>query len=159
MGTATSHLLPAESLRMFQDILNSGLSLRLKATGRSMMPFLTGGEILTIKKVSSASLKKGDLLFFRNSHGRPILHRIVRKERVGNLFIFQTKGDALREFDEPVLDSCVLGKACKIEKTYVEYAGQINLESFFWLTINYLAAMKSLMGSKARFAVLKLLGR
>jgi signal peptidase I len=148
-----------ELARLFEDILNRGLSLRIKVTGRSMMPFLTGGEILTIKKVSSASLKKGDLLFFKNSDGLPVLHRIVRKKRVENVFIFQTKGDALSEFDEPVPDSCVLGKACKIENTCVEYIRQINLESLFWLTINYLTAIKSLVRSSARFAALRLLGR
>jgi signal peptidase I len=140
-------------------MLDRGLSLRVKATGRSMMPFLRGGEILTIKKVSSASLRKGDLLFFKNSHGHPVLHRIIRKKRAQKSFIFQTKGDALREVDEPVLAECVLGKACTIEKSHREYIRQVNLETLFRVTINYLTAMNSLMGSKARSAVLKLLRR
>ena len=148
-----------ERLSLFEDILSRGALLRMRVTGRSMTPFLTGREILTIKKVSSASLKKGDLLFFKNSDGHPVLHRIVRKKRVDNVFIFQTKGDAVSEFDEPVLTECVLGKACKIENTCVEYARHINLDSLFWVTINYLAAMKSLIGSRTRSAVLKLLAR
>jgi len=148
-----------ERLSLFEDILSRGALLRMRVTGRSMTPFLTGREILTIKKVSSASLKKGDLLFFKNSDGHPVLHRIVRKKRVDNVFIFQTKGDAVSEFDEPVLAECVLGKAYTIEKTDMEYIRQINLESLFWVTINYLTAMKGLIGSKGRSTVLKLLGR
>ena len=124
-----------------------------------MTPFLTGGEILTIQKVSSSSLKKGDLLFFKNSYGHPVLHRIIRKRRVENVFVFQTKGDALRGFDEPVTDKYILGKVSKIERRHMNWVRMINLESLFWVTMNYLAALNILMRSRARFAVLKLLGR
>lgn len=124
-----------------------------------MTPFLMGGEILTIKKVSSASLKKGDLVFFKNSYGHPVLHRVIRKKRAHNSFIFQTKGDALRTFDEPVTDEYVLGKASRVERNHAHYVRQINLESLLWVVMNYLAALKGLMGSKARSAVLRLLTR
>jgi len=124
------------------------------------MPFLTGGEILTIRKVPSTSLKKGDLIFFRNSHGHPVLHRIIRKKRADNVCMFQTKGDSLRELDEPVSDKHVLGKVSGVERTHhMNHVRQINLESLFWVVTNYLAALNILTGSRVRRAVLKLLGR
>jgi signal peptidase I len=153
------HLSSTEAAGLFQDILERGLSLRVKATGRSMMPFLMGGEILTIKKVSSASLKRGDLLFFRNPHGYPVLHRVIRKKLDKNVFIFHTKGDALGQFDEPVTDNHVLGKVSTIERKHTNCARPINLESFFWVAMNYLAALNILIGSRARFALRKLMGR
>jgi signal peptidase I len=124
-----------------------------------MMPFLAGGEIVTIRNVSSSSLKRGDLLFFKNAHGQPVLHRIVKKTRVDNVFIFHTKGDARYEVDEAVPDSSVLGKACKIERLHMDFRREINLESLFWVGINYLAAVRSLTGLRLRSAVLKLRAR
>ena len=44
-------LFEKEKLTFFEDILDKGLTLCVKVTGRSMSPFLQGGEILTIKKV------------------------------------------------------------------------------------------------------------
>jgi len=152
-------ILAPRELMLFEDMLNSGLSIRVKATGRSMVPFLTGGEILTIKKVPSASLEKGDLLFFKDTHGYPVLHRIIRKKCIDNEFVFQTKGDALSDFDEPVSDQSILGKACKIERSRMKYFGQINLESFFWRKVGYLTAIAELIRSKAHSALLKLFKR
>jgi len=144
---------------LFEDILKSGSDLRVRVTGRSMSPFLQGGEVLTIRKVPLASLRRGDLIFFKDSRGYPVLHRLIRKKHSNSKFIFQTKGDALVGFDEPVLHEDVLGKAFKIEKNSAGCAKEINLESLLWKKINHLAAMSSLIKSKARFAVLKLLGR
>jgi signal peptidase I len=113
--TPANPLLPEASV-FFEEILNKGLSLRLRATGRSMAPFLRGGEIITIKKVPSASLRIGDLIFFKNRESSLLLHRIVKKQRTGSGLVFQTKGDAVTGIDNPVHENNILGKACTIEK-------------------------------------------
>ena len=59
----------AELSDLFADILNKGLNLRLKVTGRSMQPFLRGGETVTIKKVPCSELRRGDLIFFDSPQG------------------------------------------------------------------------------------------
>ena len=56
---------PFEALSLFQDILSSGMFLRVRVTGRSMSPFLTGGEIIMIKKTPASCLRKGDLVFLK----------------------------------------------------------------------------------------------
>src|SRR4030043_1915029 len=105
-----------EVLHLFEEILNSDSNLRVKVTGRSMSPFLRGEEILTIKKVPYTSLKIGDLIFFKNGQGYPVLHRIIKKKQVQDgVITFQTKGDALIAFDEPIKNNKILGKVCKIE--------------------------------------------
>lgn len=145
-----------DTVKLLEDILSSGSSLRIKVTGGSMYPFLKGGEILTIRKVPIASLRRGDLIFFKDSHGYPVLHRLIRKTRSDSKFVFRTKGDALVGFDEPVSHEDVLGKALKVEKSSAGCAKEINLESPLWKKINYLAAMSGLIRSKARFAVSKI---
>jgi signal peptidase I len=120
---------------LFEDILNSGVGLRVRVTGRSMMPLLRGGELLTLRKVPCSSLKRGDLILFRNKVGYPILHRIVHTIRgKSGTIAFQTKGDALIAFDGPVHDQAILGKVCKIEKG----AKCINMETGIQRRLNYL---------------------
>lgn len=132
-ATVSSH----ETLEFFEHILNEGLILRVRVTGRSMIPFLRGEEILTIRKVPYSSLRNGDIIFFKNRAGYPFVHRIVRKSRNGDAaFTFQTKGDAMTLPDEPVPGEEILGKVCKVENE----SGDINLEAGIWRMVNYLAA-------------------
>jgi hypothetical protein len=141
-------------LKLFEDILNSGLSLRVKATGRSMSPFLRGGEILTIKKVPSCSLRTGDLIFFKNHDGLPLIHRIVGKRSNSNIHLFQTKGDAVLRMDDPVSEHNIIGKVCGIEKKNTgDGIRFIDMRSGFWKTVNYTLAVISLGKSKIYSAV------
>jgi len=136
-------------LGLFEDILNDKINLRVKVTGRSMKPFLYGGEILTIKKVPYVSLRKGDLIFFKDRNGSPVLHRIIKK---GTNSV-QTKGDALMAFDEPIGTNEVLGKVCIVEKTYPDgKLKSINMESLIWRTINYHIAIINSIRTKTYFS-------
>lgn len=148
------HLSSDEVIHLFEDILNSGLSLRTQVTGISMTPFLRGGEILTIKKIGSSSLRTGDLIFFKDLRGLPILHRIVRKKHKGDISIFQTKGDALISIDGPVTGDSILGKVCIIENKLASgKIKHIDMGSPYQRIINYLLAKKSLMKSKAYLSI------
>lgn len=139
-----------EAISLFEDILNRGLIVRVKATGSSMSPFLAGGEILTILTVPASSLQIGDLIFYKTREGFPLLHRIVRKQREKDMFLFQTKGDALITMDEPTTEHDILGKVCRIEKLFSGgRTKQIEMESRIWKVINYFQAIISLGRSKA----------
>jgi signal peptidase I len=148
----TGRLTP-EITGLFEDILNRGLSLRVKVTGRSMAPFLKGGELLTINQTDLSSLRRGDLLFFRDAYGHPVLHRIISKQPgCDGQIIFKTKGDGLRAFDEPVSTPEVLGKACKIENMdTVIGIRQIDMEAPLWKGINYFLALVNLAELKMYF--------
>jgi signal peptidase I len=141
-----------ETSALFEDILTSGLSLRIKATGKSMAPFLTGGEILTIRKSPVSSLHVGDLVFFKTRYGSLLLHRIIKKKNK-NMVIFLTKGDAVPEIDEPVFEYNVLGKVCMIEKISGMGTKRVNMESRFRRTINFLLAVFSSVHSRIYPAV------
>ena len=136
-------------ITLFEEILESGLNLRVKVTGRSMAPFLRGGEILTIKKAPLHALRKGDLIFFKNSRGAPLLHRIVQKLKSSDEKItFRTKGDAVVAFDEPVQYHKILGKVCWIEKSNSSASSKyIDMESRKWQMINAVIARLSVSRS------------
>jgi signal peptidase I len=135
-------------LRLFEDILRSGTSLRVRVTGRSMTPFLRGGEVLTIRRTPCVSLRKGDLILYRDKNDLPVLHRIINKQKGDNgTFRFLAKGDAVVIPDEPVGDKDILGKVC-----IVEYGPKhINLESRRWGAVNYLLAAISLLEARIHF--------
>lgn len=133
----------SETAALFEEILNRGLSLRIRATGKSMSPFLKGGEILTIKKAPDSSFHIGDLIFFKTRYGSLLLHRIIRKQ-YNDMVILQTKGDAVPGADEPVSEDAILGKVCIIEKNFFGMATKhVYMESRFWKMINYLLAIIS----------------
>jgi signal peptidase I len=142
-----------EICSFFEELLNNGLELRVRVTGRSMWPFLKGNEILTIKKVTLSSLQIGDLILFKDSSGMPILHRIIKKSRIGDYqFYFYTKGDSLLALDDKVSGNEVLGKVCGIVIIYDTQTQTINMESYMWRTINYLTALTSFGKSQIYFA-------
>ena len=143
-------------LRLFEDILRNGTGLRVRVTGRSMTPFLNGGEFVTIKKVSYASLHIGDLIFCKSPNTSPLLHRIVRKQRTDRGLLFQTKGDAVQGADEPVTEHDIIGKVCIIEKNIFGIGTKrVHMGSRFWKTINYLLAIMSSFRSRMYLAVFR----
>jgi signal peptidase I len=146
-----------DMLKLFEDILKTGSSLRIKVTGRSMSPFLKGNEILSIKKVPVSLLKKGDLILFKNPQDVPVIHRIIKKSFADeNNSFFQTKGDALFLPDSPVSQNDVLGKVCKIEQTaFLPWAKNINMESFCWKKVNFSIAMLGLLRTELRSLILR----
>jgi hypothetical protein len=106
-----------EILKLLEDVLENGSGLRIRVTGRSMAPFLKGGEILTIIQKPAFSLRTGDLILFKTMHDSGLVHRIIRKRKAedGALW-FLTKGDALTAFDQEIPESSILGRVCKIER-------------------------------------------
>ncbi len=137
-------------LSFLEDLLKGGSDLRVRVTGRSMTPFLRGGEVLTLRRVESSSLKRGDLIFFRGRDGYPILHRLIQTiRRKSGAIDFQTKGDALIAFDEPVQQHDVLAKVCIIEKG----TKSIDLETGIWNRLNGLIAVMSLFRTRLSFTL------
>ena len=141
-----------EFIGLCEDVLRRGADLRIRVTGRSMYPFLKGGEVLTIRQVPYPSLRRGDLILYKSLYNKPVLHRILRIElSLNNTIIFFTKGDASRLLDKPVRQNKVLGKVSKIEKISSDsYLKHIDLESNIWRKINFLIALIHWMYKKSQ---------
>jgi signal peptidase I len=137
-------------LGLFEEVLAHGADLRVRVTGRSMVPFLRGGEVVVVRKVACSSLRRGDIIFFRDREGFPVVHRIVGRERRGHQDGgFRTKGDALCLPDEPVREGDILGMVCAVESDHAFR----NLETVSWRGANYLLALFSLFSSRLSVAV------
>jgi signal peptidase I len=152
--------LRSDLLGLFEAVLKTGADMRVRVTGMSMAPFLKGGEVITIKKVHPSDLRKGDIILFKNQHGLPVVHRIVRKINSNSEMMLQTKGDSVIVPDEPIHYADVLGKATKIEKD--SSAGIIevlDMESIRWRLLNFFQAVFQVQKAKRYFAPLRYLGR
>jgi hypothetical protein len=136
-----------DPLRVFRELLAEGLAVRVKATGRSMAPFLKGGETLTIRRVPLDSLGKGDLIYFTRPGGAAKIHRLIKKGTEDGLPVFFTKGDAVPGCD-PAVPACdVLGKVYVIERDRTGRAS-IDMESLRWKTRNRIIALAQELGMK-----------
>jgi signal peptidase I len=136
---------------LFEDVLSNGSSLRIRVTGKSMAPFIRDGEIVTIRKTPGSSFRRGDLIFFKNDKGLPVLHRMIKRDKSADKIL--TKGDALTYFDRPVRDNDVMGKVSIIEKKN-SFAGlkYLHMDSSLWISVNYFIASLFLVRSKWNIA-------
>jgi hypothetical protein len=91
------------------DLLQTGLSVRLAATGQSMGPVIRDGDVVTIEPCTGDDLRRGDVAFYATPRG-PTLHRVLR--RSGGLLV--VRGDAVGSPVEPVSPSAVLGRVASV---------------------------------------------
>ena len=59
-------------------LLKEGKSVKIKPSGGSMVPFITGDRDMVEIKAIDATLKRGDIVLYRRDNGQYILHRIYR---------------------------------------------------------------------------------
>ena len=143
-----------ENSTFFTEILDCGIDLRVRVTGRSMAPAIRSGEIVVVKKIPVVSLRIGDLILFKNNAGALMLHRILFKRCINDsTIVLRTKGDALKSLDGPIQQSEVLGRVYKIQRKGP--AGEwktIDLDSLKWRRLNELIALKNLLVALFYFA-------
>lgn len=114
----------------FKETLENSYDLQVKTLGYSMFPFIKYGDSITISSLKD-SPKIGDLILFKKKE-KLILHRLIKiKYNSGPVFI--TKGDSSFNYDEPIIESEILGKAIEIKRK----GKLINLESKKYRIINY----------------------
>jgi signal peptidase I len=152
---------PAEARKLFSDVLARGARLRVKATGNSMAPFLKSGDILTIREVPRALLRRGDLILFVHDAGIPRVHRLIRKRRTPDgSRVLITKGDAFPACDRPIPERDVLGRVCGIERAAPGSGSPyIDLESPRWIAAGALIALAQAVRAAVNHLLVRLLPR
>jgi len=90
------------------EVLRSSGSLRLRATGWSMLPTVWPGDTLVIEPADSRDVSRGDIVMFSNGQ-RLVAHRLVAKG-CGSVDSIETQGDAVPRPDFPITQGQLLGK-------------------------------------------------
>lgn len=76
----------AEFAGIIEDTINSGGSMPLVVTGKSMNPFLRDGQdTVWLGACVESSFRRGKILLFRREDGRIILHRVRKVMPDGTL--------------------------------------------------------------------------
>lgn len=78
------------------DLLKQGQrSVSVPVAGSSMVPFLVDGDTVYLDLITTP-VKRGDIVLYRRSNGRYILHRVCRVNRDGS---YSMVGDAQTELE------------------------------------------------------------
>ena len=96
-------------------IENTG-GLRFRAQGRSMLPSIRGGDVITLEKADAKDLRLGDVVLIRNATDSLLAHRIFGQD--GDTWT--TCGDALNMHDVPFKADQLIGRVVAIERDGVE---------------------------------------
>jgi ribosomal protein S18 acetylase RimI-like enzyme len=97
-------------------ILNNGGSFSFKAHGSSMYPFICDGDILTVKQVEYSAIRAGDIVLYKYSDDRLIVHRVVDKKLQSNKLMLLLRGDSVFNHDGWIYSDQVLGKVVSIQR-------------------------------------------
>ena len=91
-----------------RELLGSGNAIRFQARGASMSPAIHDGEIVHVKAVLPADLRKGDIVLVKGEMGFR-LHRLVVADVRNDVFI--TRGDSGSHNDPAVSAEQIVGIA------------------------------------------------
>jgi hypothetical protein len=100
---------------LVHDLLDSGLHVRFRATGRSMAPAVKDGDLVTVAPVAPHLIALGDVLLCETWRG-PIAHRVVAIEADAAGCRFVLRGDRSLEDDRPVEAPRVRGRLVAVER-------------------------------------------
>lgn len=87
-------------------------SLRLRVKGRSMMPLLSPGDVLTVQQQPRNQLLPGQIVVMVDGGGF-LTHRLISLDAE----TMQTKGDAMRFPDPPASYAALVGVVQTIERS------------------------------------------
>jgi len=93
-------------------IANTG-GLRFRAHGRSMHPFIRGGDVLVLTETDGLSLRVGEVVLFQTAEGGVRAHRIIGRTESGQ---WVTRGDALLSPDPPIEPDRLIGRVVRVER-------------------------------------------
>lgn len=107
-------LLPVGAFRgILLEILERGESIRFRAGGFSMVPFIMNGDVITVGPLPPRGVATGDVIAFRRSNDDKILtHRVV----VDLHDCLVTRGDAAVRPDGMITLDRVIGRVTRVER-------------------------------------------
>lgn len=95
-------------------VLSRGSRFTFVAKGVSMLPFIHGGERLTIAPCAGGDLRRGDVAFYVGEGGGLLAHRFLGRSRDGVTLLM--RGDAVWRVPERVAPVQVLGRVLRLQR-------------------------------------------
>lgn len=96
-------------------LLAEGKSIRIKAEGFSMYPYIKPGSVIFIEPYTKdVSPVPGEIIAWKKESGF-VVHRVVRCYEKDSYNFFVTRGDSAISEDEPVISGSIAGKVVRVE--------------------------------------------
>jgi signal peptidase I len=133
----------ARKCELVEEVLAHFGALRLRVTGRSMLPSIWPGDILCVERCNAQQVSAGEILLFRRSD-QLLVHRVVSVAESLEKSALIAQGDALPAADYPVTRSEVLGAVSKILRNG-RYLNPSSRLSFFKRLIGVLSWRSNLL--------------
>lgn len=118
---------------MIEEILKENKKASFTVTGMSMWPFLCHGrDQVIIESVDAKKLKKGDVILFRATPEKYMMHRITKRYEGS----FETTGDGNLFRDGVFEDTCIIGQITEfVRRADEENSYTIHCEDIPWKSI------------------------
>lgn len=98
------------------ELLRLGNTVRFRASGTSMRPFIRDGDMLTVMPTRTDSLRTGDVIFYGTPADGVMAHRVVAIRNKGENRTFLVRGDATGGPFENVSAHRILGQVTGIHR-------------------------------------------
>jgi hypothetical protein len=138
-STLTQNTIPQDDFEhLANKLLENGNMVRFRAHGRSMLPFIKDGDILTIAPINSDNLKKYDIVFYRKPDKKLAAHRIISKSKKNESILFHIRGDGYVGGTEKIPATDIMGVITKVERNNTKIklnSLKIKLATIGWTTI------------------------
>lgn len=86
----------------------------------SMTGALNKGDSIVFERYDKQEINEGDIIVFTNDRAQ-IIHRVVDKTKIGQEFIYYTKGDANANIDTGYVEEKDIKGICKLRIKYMGY--------------------------------------
>ncbi len=114
-GMVEQRRLTREHIDWLDELLARGLTVRIRATGNSMRPFIRSGSLISFRRLAGP-VRMGDVVLVLEHGHRPLFHRVHRIEERADAVWIQTHGDGAARPDAFVPSTSVLGRVVRVEE-------------------------------------------
>jgi len=114
--------------------------------GKSMYPFIRDDDFVIVKQVSFRRLKPGNILVFQGADGEYLVHRLIRKDRKGLIYL---RGDGYNLPTEAVEKSVITGRAVGIVRSGRQIRFSRVHELYYWILSRLKENLKNLIRGRA----------
>jgi ATP-binding cassette subfamily B protein len=98
-----------------ETLLEDNHQLSFSMRGNSMYPTLKADDVGIVEKCSSADLKIGDIIVFKQN-GKLIAHRLISIVVENGIYLLVAKGDKNLHKDQPFTVEALVGKVCSFQR-------------------------------------------
>lgn len=119
------------TLNRFSELLKDSLrkcgSVWMRLEGKSMLPFLKSGTLISVRHADIKDIQIGDIAIFKKGD-IIIAHRVFKKMNLDGRFFLKAKSD-ISFFSEPLI-SCeeLIGKVAAFKR----FGAEINIDNFIF---------------------------